>query len=135
MPGAGCATGNSANVCDLYASNIEFFSPLGQFYPFQLVGPALGTDYAGRKGDMTAFLTPGGGELAANALQANAVDKVTFFIAPKILGGRNSRPVVAGNDPQSLDDACALWHIATEKVGEDMLVTGYTKCLQDSSKT
>jgi len=81
--------------------------------------------------DITALLIEGGGELAANCLRAGAVDKLVFFVAPKILGGRGSRSVVAGNDPLSLDDALGLADVKVERVGSDLMITGYPPCSQD----
>jgi diaminohydroxyphosphoribosylaminopyrimidine deaminase/5-amino-6-(5-phosphoribosylamino)uracil reductase len=75
--------------------------------------------------DMTALLIEGGGELAAAALRAGIVDKLAFFIAPKILGGRGSRPVVGGENPLSLGEALPLKHITYEQVGKDLQITGY----------
>jgi diaminohydroxyphosphoribosylaminopyrimidine deaminase/5-amino-6-(5-phosphoribosylamino)uracil reductase len=75
--------------------------------------------------EVTALLIEGGGELAASALRAKIVDKVLFFLAPKILGGRGSRPAVGGPDPGSLEDALPLQHVRTRRVGSDILVTGY----------
>jgi len=81
-------------------------------------------DDLGRR-EITALLLEGGGELAAAALRADIVNKVAFFVAPKILGGRGSRPVVGGPDPAHLADALALERLRTERVGEDLLITGY----------
>ena len=77
------------------------------------------------KEKITALLIEGGGELAASALNAGAVDQVKFFIAPKILGGRASRPVVGGPPPMSLDDCRELHQYKMTKVGNDYLITGY----------
>lgn len=75
--------------------------------------------------EVTALLLEGGGELAAAALQAGIVNKIAFFIAPKILGGRGSRPVVGGADPASLQEAMAIQDMRVEHLGEDLLITGY----------
>ena len=48
------------------------------------------------KDNITALLIEGGGELAAEVLNAGIVNKIEFHIAPKILGGKNSRPVIGG---------------------------------------
>ena len=79
------------------------------------------------KRKITALLLEGGGELAAAALHAGAVNKVAFFVAPKILGGRNARPVVGGIDALSLDDALPLDNFQAEPIGNDILLTGYCK--------
>jgi diaminohydroxyphosphoribosylaminopyrimidine deaminase/5-amino-6-(5-phosphoribosylamino)uracil reductase len=73
---------------------------------------------------VTALLVEGGGVLAASLLSAGVVDKIAYFIAPKILGGANSRPAVSGKDPTSLDEAHLLKNIEMEKVGNDFLITG-----------
>ena len=75
--------------------------------------------------NVTSLLIEGGGELAANALRSGAVNKVVFFVAPKILGGRNSRPVVGGDDVSSLDNALYIKGMETASIGDDLLITGY----------
>ncbi len=74
---------------------------------------------------ITALLIEGGGELAAECLAAGVVDKVMFFVAPRILGGRNSRPVVGGCDPDALSEARQLSRVRVKRIGEDILITGY----------
>lgn len=75
-----------------------------------------------------SLLLEGGGELAASALNAGAVDKVEFHYAPKILGGKNSRPGVGGSDPSALAEAFGIEKMKIEKLGGDFAVTGYVTC-------
>ena len=77
--------------------------------------------------NVTSLLIEGGGELAASALRADAVDKVEFHIAPKILGGRGSRPSVGGENPASISEALALEHAAVRRLGRDFVFSGYPK--------
>lgn len=77
--------------------------------------------------NVTSLLIEGGGELAASVLRAGIVDKVEFHIAPKILGGRNSRPSVGGENPLSLADALNISGISVRKYGCDIAVSGYIK--------
>lgn len=74
---------------------------------------------------VTALLIEGGGELASACLREGIVDKVAFFVAPKILGGRGSRPVVGGAAPASLTDALDVDQLQVQRVGKDLLLTGY----------
>ncbi|MDT8391484.1 MAG: bifunctional diaminohydroxyphosphoribosylaminopyrimidine deaminase/5-amino-6-(5-phosphoribosylamino)uracil reductase RibD [Lentisphaeria bacterium] len=74
--------------------------------------------------NVTAVLVEGGGELAANLLAAQVVSRVTFFIAPKILGGQDSRPVVGGANPLSLAEARPLANVDIQQVGADIMITG-----------
>lgn len=76
------------------------------------------------KKNITALLLEGGGELAASLLQAGVVDKVEFHIAPKILGGEKSRPVIGGTDPASLADSLQLQDVIIKKLGDDICITG-----------
>lgn len=76
---------------------------------------------------VTALLIEGGGELAASALRAGAIDKVEFHFAPKILGGRGSRPSVGGDNPASLAEALELSGVSIKKLGCDFAVSGYIK--------
>ena len=75
--------------------------------------------------DVTMLLLEGGGELAANALACGIVNRVDFFIAPKLIGGRDAVPVVGGEAPPALDQALRLDGVRTEMLGEDLLYTGY----------
>ncbi len=77
------------------------------------------------KENCTLLLIEGGGELAASALRAKAVDKVEFHIAPKILGGAHSRPAVGGEDPLKLVQALELQDVEYIQAGRDMIVSGY----------
>lgn len=73
--------------------------------------------------EVTALLVEGGGELAVSLLQAGMVQKLVWFVAPKLLGGRGSRPVLGGPDPERLADAIALRNWTWTPVGPDMMVT------------
>jgi diaminohydroxyphosphoribosylaminopyrimidine deaminase/5-amino-6-(5-phosphoribosylamino)uracil reductase len=75
--------------------------------------------------DVAVLLLEGGGELAANALQCGIVNQIQFFIAPKIMCGRDSIPVIGGDAPGSLDAALKLKEIRTEVLDGDLLYTAY----------
>ncbi len=74
---------------------------------------------------VTSLLIEGGGELAASALAAGIVDKVEMHMAPKILGGKNSRPCVGGPDPDSLNSALNLKDTTVFRLGQDICISGY----------
>ncbi len=73
---------------------------------------------------MTLFIE-GGGEVAASAIAAGIVDYVEFHIAPKILGGRDSRPAIGGDSPALMADAVKLENVQHFSLGDDLIVTGY----------
>ena len=74
-----------------------------------------------------SILIEGGGTLNFSALEENIVDKVIFYIAPKILGGENSKSCIAGIGFSELDNAVNLKDISYRKIGEDLVVEGYIR--------
>jgi len=74
-----------------------------------------------------SVLIEGGGTLNFSALEENIVDKVIFYIAPKILGGENSKSCIAGIGFSELNKAVNLKDISYRKIGEDLVVEGYIK--------
>lgn len=74
---------------------------------------------------ITSILVEGGGELAADMLAAGVIDNVAFFIAPKILGGRESRPAIGGDNPLDINAAMNLNDTRIARCGDDFLLTGY----------
>lgn len=74
---------------------------------------------------LTSVLIEGGATVNAAALAANLVDKIEFFVAPKILGGATAPGPVGGQGPATLDEAVLLEDAAAEAVGEDILISAY----------
>ncbi|MBE6384595.1 MAG: bifunctional diaminohydroxyphosphoribosylaminopyrimidine deaminase/5-amino-6-(5-phosphoribosylamino)uracil reductase RibD [Lentisphaerae bacterium] len=73
------------------------------------------------------LLVEGGGELADNVLKSGIVDYVEFHIAPILLGGRDSFPVLGGNHPGTLADALKLHRVKVTSYGSDIAISGYTQ--------
>jgi diaminohydroxyphosphoribosylaminopyrimidine deaminase / 5-amino-6-(5-phosphoribosylamino)uracil reductase len=73
---------------------------------------------------VTSLLVEGGGEVNASFLEAGLVQRVSFYYAPKILGGRNARPAVGGGGAASLAAAHELDDVEFLPLGRDWLVTG-----------
>jgi len=74
--------------------------------------------------EISHVLIEGGGETIASALGAKIVDRVLFFIAPKIIGGRNAVTSVEGEGNKRLSDVMKLGKIKISKSGEDILIEG-----------
>lgn len=74
---------------------------------------------------MTNVLVEGGARVNATALRSGVVDKVIFFIAPRILGGDDARGSIGGGSPASLDDAVKLTCVSHTNAGQDIMVEGY----------
>lgn len=74
-----------------------------------------------------SVLIEGGGTLNYSALNAGIVDKVVSFIAPKIIGGKDSLTPVEGTGVEKVDDSFELKDITIEKFDEDIMVQGYIR--------
>jgi diaminohydroxyphosphoribosylaminopyrimidine deaminase / 5-amino-6-(5-phosphoribosylamino)uracil reductase len=72
---------------------------------------------------VTSLLVEGGGEVNASFLLGGFAQRVAFFYAPKILGGRDSRKGVAGEGAKSLSEVIQLRDIEWKRLGEDLLLT------------
>ncbi|MDD5138718.1 MAG: dihydrofolate reductase family protein [Verrucomicrobiales bacterium] len=73
--------------------------------------------------NVTSLLVEGGGEVNASFLLGGFAQRVAFFYAPKILGGRDSRKGVAGDGAKSLIEAVQLREVGWRRLGEDLLLT------------
>jgi diaminohydroxyphosphoribosylaminopyrimidine deaminase/5-amino-6-(5-phosphoribosylamino)uracil reductase len=73
--------------------------------------------------NVTSLLVEGGGEVNASFLLGGHAQRVAFFYAPKILGGRDARKGVAGAGAKSLREVIQLREVAWRKLGEDLLLT------------
>ena len=73
--------------------------------------------------NITRLLVEGGGEVNASFLLGGLAQRVAFFYAPKILGGRDARKAVAGEGAKSLAEALQLRDIEWKRVGPDLLLT------------
>ena len=65
-------------------------------------------------------LIEGGANLAGSALSAGIVDRIAFFVAPKILGA--GLQAIEGMKSRSVRDALALTDLSARPVGEDSLL-------------
>ena len=76
-------------------------------------------------GEITSILVEGGGELIASLVQEKLVDKFLFFIAPKIIGGKNAITSVEGSGIKKITQALSLKDVTYKKFGPDLLIEGY----------
>lgn len=74
--------------------------------------------------NICSILVEGGATLSGSFVAKKLVDKVYFFIAPKIVGGKEAKTPVAGTGILNLQEALALKDIQVEKLDEDVLIIG-----------
>ncbi|MES2463350.1 MAG: bifunctional diaminohydroxyphosphoribosylaminopyrimidine deaminase/5-amino-6-(5-phosphoribosylamino)uracil reductase RibD [Armatimonadota bacterium] len=74
---------------------------------------------------MYNLLLEGGGELASSFWQAKLIDKAVFFIAPKVIGGRDAKtPVEGAGLSRSMADAVSLDELRIRRFGQDIALEG-----------
>lgn len=84
---------------------------------------------------ISSLLVEGGGETAARFLEERLVDKIYFFVAPKILGGKEAVSPVEGIGITSPNQAIRIRDLRVSCVGEDFLFEGYPKYVQRSTSS
>jgi diaminohydroxyphosphoribosylaminopyrimidine deaminase / 5-amino-6-(5-phosphoribosylamino)uracil reductase len=77
------------------------------------------------KRQITSILVEAGGILLGSLLDNHLVDKVVAFLAPMIIGGEEARPAVAGKGVNRLADSARLKQLKVERLGEDIMISGY----------
>jgi diaminohydroxyphosphoribosylaminopyrimidine deaminase/5-amino-6-(5-phosphoribosylamino)uracil reductase len=75
--------------------------------------------------NVTSLLVEGGGEVNASFLPGNLAQRVAFFYAPKLLGGRDARKAVAGMGVERLADGIHLGDVEWRQLGEDILLLAH----------
>jgi diaminohydroxyphosphoribosylaminopyrimidine deaminase/5-amino-6-(5-phosphoribosylamino)uracil reductase len=75
--------------------------------------------------EIVSLMIEGGSSVSAAALSSKIVDKVMFFVAPKIIGGADSFSSVGGPSPSLLKNAFQLNNLTASQYGKDILLEGY----------
>lgn len=88
-------------------------------------------DELGRR-SIQSVLVEGGATVAGKLMDARLVNKVSFFIAPLIIGGREAPGAVGGDGAETLAEALQLQDAEVHTRGHDIEVTGYPKCKNEA---
>ena len=75
--------------------------------------------------EITNIIVEGGGTLIGALFDEGLVDKVLFFISPKIVGGKDALGPVMGKGVSRIDRALKLKEVTTRRIGDDILVEGH----------
>jgi diaminohydroxyphosphoribosylaminopyrimidine deaminase/5-amino-6-(5-phosphoribosylamino)uracil reductase len=73
--------------------------------------------------NVTHLLVEGGGEVNASFLFQGLAQRICFFYAPKLLGGRDARKAVAGEGATRLEETLPLNEVEWSRFGEDLMMT------------
>ncbi|MCX6706940.1 MAG: bifunctional diaminohydroxyphosphoribosylaminopyrimidine deaminase/5-amino-6-(5-phosphoribosylamino)uracil reductase RibD [Candidatus Woesearchaeota archaeon] len=74
---------------------------------------------------ITHIMIEGGSEVNASALEAGIVDKLIYFIAPKIIGGVDAKPAIGGKGIKDMSDVMNLKNVEIKQLGPDIVMEGY----------
>jgi diaminohydroxyphosphoribosylaminopyrimidine deaminase/5-amino-6-(5-phosphoribosylamino)uracil reductase len=81
-------------------------------------------DELGRR-SLQSVLVEGGASVAGKFLDTGLVNKVSFFLAPIIIGGREAPNAISGRGAETLAQALKLENVEITPRGQDLEVTGY----------
>ncbi len=81
--------------------------------------PALG------ERQITSLMIEAGGTFAAALLEQGLVNKLRFYLAPLLIGGKDATPAIGGAGIAHLSDAPRLREVSWKRIGEDFRVEGY----------
>jgi len=76
---------------------------------------------------VVSLLLEGGSTLNASALKERVVDRLLFFLAPKIIGGQRAPGVIGGDGTLRIKDAEPVEILKVGRIGPDILIEGALK--------
>jgi len=72
---------------------------------------------------ITSILLEGGSELGGAMVNSGLVNRFCFFVAPKIIGGRDAKTPVGGVGIGTIKNALHVGEIRIRRIGKDILLT------------
>ncbi len=106
------------------SGNTDLFNKGVQILSFDPSDMCVVLAELGRR-SLQSVLVEGGASVAGSFIDAGLVNKVTFFIAPKIIGGKEAPSAVAGRGIDRLTEVLELERVEVIERGRDLEVTGY----------
>jgi diaminohydroxyphosphoribosylaminopyrimidine deaminase/5-amino-6-(5-phosphoribosylamino)uracil reductase len=106
-------------VSALQSRGVEVISQADSTLEFASVLEELG------RRSIQSVLLEGGPSLAGLLLDAGLVNKITFFVAPMIIGGQDAPSAIGGDGAETISEAMQLENLEVEKRGRDIEITGY----------
>jgi len=76
---------------------------------------------------LQSVLIEGGAGLAGEFFDAGLVNKVTFFVAPKLVGGTTAPSPIGGTGVEKMADALDLERVSVVQRGKDLEISGYPR--------
>ena len=83
------------------------------------------------KRDIQSVLVEGGAEVAGSFYDAKLIDKISFFIAPIVIGGKDAPTAIGGHGAQVLASAMRLRDVTVNNYGADLEISGYPQSMNE----
>lgn len=80
---------------------------------------------------LQSVIVEGGSATAGRFIDARVVNKVTFFVAPKIVGGAGAPGAIGGSGVEKMAEALELERVEVVQRGKDLEISGYPKYAQE----
>lgn len=101
--------------------------PLKSFGAKRVAIPKL-LKYLAKRGIQSLFVEGGSGVHGAFCdaalLDSSVVDRVVFYLAPKLIGGKHALSVIGGQGVQKLSKSLSLIELNAEKIATDLKLSG-----------
>jgi diaminohydroxyphosphoribosylaminopyrimidine deaminase/5-amino-6-(5-phosphoribosylamino)uracil reductase len=78
-----------------------------------------------RKRDLQSVLVEGGSAVAGAFCDADLLDKLTFIVAPFIIGGTSAPTAFGGRGASGIQDVLRVGDLSVSRLGDDLEFTGY----------
>lgn len=112
-------SGRESQSTDLESKGVEIVRDSANGRDFLAI-----LDELGRR-SLQSVLVEGGASVAGKFLDVGLVNKVSFFLAPIIIGGREAPNAIGGQGAATLAQAFQLDNVEITQRGRDVEVTGY----------
>jgi len=77
--------------------------------------------------EISSIIVEGGGTLIGSLFDERLVDRVLFFISPKIIGGKEAVSSVMGSGVKRIDQAVKLSDLRIRQIAQDILISAKVK--------
>jgi diaminohydroxyphosphoribosylaminopyrimidine deaminase/5-amino-6-(5-phosphoribosylamino)uracil reductase len=74
---------------------------------------------------MMSLLVDGGSQVNGSFLDEGLIDKILFFLSPKLIGDREALGIFGGSGKANLKETIPLNELRVRRMGEDILIEGY----------
>jgi diaminohydroxyphosphoribosylaminopyrimidine deaminase/5-amino-6-(5-phosphoribosylamino)uracil reductase len=75
--------------------------------------------------EMMSLLVEGGSRINGSFLDEGLIDKILFFLSPKLIGDGEALGIFGGSGKATLKEAIPLDEVRLRRLGEDILIEGY----------